>query len=167
MQIVQQFGIQPVLLVAQIVNFIILFVLLKKFAYKPILDMLDKRKKTIEDGLKNAEEARIAYEKAIIQEKKILSKANLDAQKIILDAKVQAQDFIKSSREQTKIDVEKMLNDARRQIAQDTKIMEKQLAFSTAKLAAAMLRDALRNIFGTKEQEDIVQKMMKQMKDKN
>jgi len=167
MEIVQQFGIQPVLLVAQIINFIILFVLLKKFAYKPILSMLDKRKQTIEEGLKKAEEGRLALEKAIQEEKRILSLANSDAKKIITEAKIQADELMKITREKTKEDVEKILNNARRQIAQDAKIMEKQLAISTATLAATMLRDALKNVFGTREQEDIVQKMMKQMKEKN
>lgn len=167
MQIFQQFGIQPVLLTAQIINFIILFALLKKFAYKPILSILDKRRQAIEEGLRKAEEGRLALEKAMQEEKRILHEASLDAKRIIADAKAQADELVKTTREKTKEDVERMLNTARKQIAQDAKIMEKQLAISTATLAANMLREAIKNVFGTREQEDIVQKMMKQMKEKN
>jgi F-type H+-transporting ATPase subunit b len=44
-------GIDPKLLLAQLVNFTIIMLLLKKFLYKPILDMLEKRKKEIAEGV--------------------------------------------------------------------------------------------------------------------
>ena len=56
MDILNQFGVQPILLAAQVVNFLILLFILKKFLYGPILKVLDSRKKTIEQSLKNAEE---------------------------------------------------------------------------------------------------------------
>ncbi|MDO8573151.1 MAG: F0F1 ATP synthase subunit B [Candidatus Daviesbacteria bacterium] len=56
MEILNQFGINPVLLLAQVVNFLVLLFILKKFLYKPILKVLGERKQKIEDSLKNAEE---------------------------------------------------------------------------------------------------------------
>ena len=55
MEILENFGVNPVLLAAQIVNFIIVLFILKKFLYKPILDLLKKRQFTIKEGLKQAE----------------------------------------------------------------------------------------------------------------
>ena len=56
MEIIKNFGIDPLLLIAQIVNFLIIFYILKRFALKPILDILKKRENTIKEGLREAEE---------------------------------------------------------------------------------------------------------------
>ena len=53
-KILSDFGVQPILLLAQIVNFLILLILLKKFLYKPILQVLEKRKETIDEATKQA-----------------------------------------------------------------------------------------------------------------
>ena len=55
MQIFESFGIQPTLLLAQIVNFLIILFLLQKFFYKPIFKMFEDRKKRIEESLKSAD----------------------------------------------------------------------------------------------------------------
>ena len=43
----EKLGIEPVLLAAQIVNFLVILVVLQKLLYKPILGMLEKRKREI------------------------------------------------------------------------------------------------------------------------
>jgi F-type H+-transporting ATPase subunit b len=55
--LITNFGVDWKLLLAQVVNFAILFFLLKKFAYKPILDVLRKRKGEIEEGFAMRAEA--------------------------------------------------------------------------------------------------------------
>jgi F-type H+-transporting ATPase subunit b len=55
MDILHEFGVQPILLLAQIVNFAILFFLLRKFLYGPLLKILEQRRNTIKESLKNAE----------------------------------------------------------------------------------------------------------------
>mgnify|MGYP001588456271 CR=1 FL=1 len=54
MELISKLGIDWKLLVAQIVNFFILLFVLYKFAYKPVLEMLEKRSKTIEKGIHDA-----------------------------------------------------------------------------------------------------------------
>src|SRR3989338_9157846 len=45
-------GVEPVALLTQIINFLLMVLILSKILYKPILKMLDERKKKIEEGLK-------------------------------------------------------------------------------------------------------------------
>ena len=61
MDILSQFGVKPILLAAQVVNFLILLFILKKFLYGPILKVLSERRKKIEDSLKNVEEIEKRY----------------------------------------------------------------------------------------------------------
>lgn len=56
-ELIYQFGIDWKLLIAQGVNFFILLVVLTIFIYRPLIKMIEERKKKIEFGLKGAEEA--------------------------------------------------------------------------------------------------------------
>jgi F-type H+-transporting ATPase subunit b len=79
MEILHEFGINPVLLVAQIINFAIVFWVLKKFLYKPILTMLKERQKEIKKGITDAEDARVLLEKTTQKEKEVLKKAQAES----------------------------------------------------------------------------------------
>lgn len=167
MEIIKNFGVDWYLLGAQIINFLILFFLLKKFAYKPIFEMLQKRKETIQESIKNAEDAKLALEKATEQEKKILKKAQESAQQILTDAKAQADQLLEETKERTHTEVEKMISEAKEKMAQDTKEMQKQLAVSTAALAVDMVKDVVSGVFTEKEQKEMVEKMTKKIKVKS
>ena len=62
MDIFGQLGINGAFLLAQIINFLILFYLLRRFLLKPVMNMLDARRQRIEDGMKAADRARQAAE---------------------------------------------------------------------------------------------------------
>ena len=164
MEILKTFGVDPVLLGAQIINFLIIFYLLKRFLYKPVLGMLKKREDKIKEGMKQAEEARITLEKTLDQEKKILTKAQDEARKLIESAKIQAKDVGKEIEENTKRQAEKILLDARAQIEQDTKKMEQELSEKVSLLAENMLEKSLQGVFGEKEQKQIIGKALKNIK---
>lgn len=75
-------------IIVQILMFIIVFVTLKKWAYKPMLDMLEKRRKTVAQGL---EDAQVASEARANAEK--------EADKILADARAQAAEMIRAASE--------------------------------------------------------------------
>jgi F-type H+-transporting ATPase subunit b len=83
-------GINLTFLISQIVNFILLLLILRLWAWKPILDMLEKRKQTIAQGL---EDARVAAEARANAEKEaagILAKAQKDAAQVVREASERA-----------------------------------------------------------------------------
>jgi F-type H+-transporting ATPase subunit b len=164
MEILKNFGFNPLILGAQIVNFLIIFFILKKFAFKPILAILEKRKKEIEEGVKHAEESRRALEKALEEEKKILKKAQTEAQKILLDAKNQADQTASDMKTQAKEQVAKMIQEAREQSAREEKEMEKRVAVSAAKLAVEMVEKSISGVFTEKEQKESIEKLAKNLK---
>lgn len=167
MEILKTFGVDPFLLGAQIINFLIIFYLLKRFLYKPVFSMLKKRKDTIAQGLKQAEESRLALERTIEEEKKILIKAQEEGKSLIADAKTQALEVAREVEENTKKQAEKILLDARAQIEQDTKRMELELTEKISVLAKQMLEKSLQGVFGKKEQKQILNKAVKNIKNTN
>ena len=66
-------------LIVQILNFIIIFLILSAFAYKPILNLLDERRKRIAQGLEDAKVAAEARENAEQEAREIISNAQAEA----------------------------------------------------------------------------------------
>ncbi|MBI2613685.1 MAG: F0F1 ATP synthase subunit B [Candidatus Levybacteria bacterium] len=163
MEILKNFGVNPILLAAQVVNFLIIFFLLKKFLYKPVLELLKKRQKMIKDGIQQAEESRIKLEKVVIEEKNILMNAQLQGKKLIEDAREESIKLTLQMNESAKKQTEKMLQDAKDQIARESLEVEKRLAVNTSKLAVSFLEKSLSEFFSAKEQKEIVSNALKKI----
>jgi F-type H+-transporting ATPase subunit b len=83
----ETFGWNPWLFLSQVISFAIVALLLRQFAYKPILAVLEERRRTIEEGQLNAE--KIKKELAAAEQKyaEIIAKGNADAQRMIDEAR--------------------------------------------------------------------------------
>ena len=150
---------------AQIINFLIIFFILKKFLYKPVLDLLKKRRITIQEGIEHAEEARVKLEKVVIEEKNILKNAQMQAKKIIEDAREESIEVIKQLNDNAKKQTEKMLKDAKDQIIRESIETEKRLAVKTSKLAVSFLEKTLNEFFSLKEQKEVMSSALKRLKE--
>src|SRR5712691_13282161 len=81
------FGWNPWLFLSQVISFVIVALLLRRFAYKPILAVLEERRQRIEQGLLNAELIKKQLAEAEQRYAEILTKANADAQRMIDEAR--------------------------------------------------------------------------------
>lgn len=81
------FGWNPWLFFSQVISFGIVAFLLQRFAYKPILAMLEDRRRTIEEGQLNAEKIRKELAEAEKRYQEIIAKANADGQRMIDEAR--------------------------------------------------------------------------------
>src|SRR5437762_1495758 len=79
--------------------------LFKKFMLKPVIAMLDKRKKTIEEGLHDAEENKRLLEETEKREKEVLKKAHNEAKALIDEAKKESAALITKSKTEAKDEV--------------------------------------------------------------
>lgn len=131
-EIFEKLGINGALLISQIVNFVLLIILLKKFAYDPVLKMLNDRSEKIEkslkqakkigEELKNAEETRVkeirkAKEEAQDIVKKAYETAEINAQKTIEETKKKTQDIVQKAKEEIQIEKDKSIKEAREEIS--------------------------------------------------
>ena len=116
MEILNQFGFDLKLFAAQIVNFLVIAFVFKKFLYKPIQETLSKRSSMIKKGLKDAELATAALEKAESQKDEILARAGKEAERILADAKLEATKSREEIVDKTKQDIIKMMNQTKEQI---------------------------------------------------
>lgn len=86
----ETFGWTWQLFLAQVVSFIVVALLLRRFAYKPILAVLEQRRRTIEEGQLNAEKIKKELAQAETRYQEIIAKANADAQRMIDEARESA-----------------------------------------------------------------------------
>src|SRR5215468_851430 len=83
----EMFGWNWKLFLSQVISFCIVAYLLQRFAYKPILAVLEQRRRTIEEGQINAEKIKKELAEAEKRYQEIIAKANADGQKMIDEAR--------------------------------------------------------------------------------
>ena len=127
----QSLGIYWPKLIAQIVNFGIVLFILWKFAYRPVLKMLEERRQRVTEAMQNAEHAKAELAKADAARQEILNQANAQATKLIEEARaaaarvqeqetqkaiVAAKDIVEKARQATEVEHARMLADLRREV---------------------------------------------------
>ena len=163
MNILKDFGVNPVLLIAQIVNFLIILYLLKRFMYKPVLNMLKKREEDIKKGLKDSEAAENKLVEADEKEKQILRLAHEKADKIVNNAKTEANEAKLQIEESARKESEKIIEQARLTVERETEDAEERLTQKIGAIAISLLEKSLTGIFGEKEQKLIMKKASAQL----
>lgn len=161
MEILQEFGVDKYLLAAQIINFLIIAYVLKRYAYKPILKLLEDRKKTIEQGYKQAEEAKVLLEQANEKETALLKSAQATAKKMQEEAKKQSEEILKKAEEDTRKRTQALLLEAKEIIAKESKDAEKRLESHITELSMAFLEKAVSGLFTPADQKAVMEKAAK------
>ncbi len=163
----KELGIDPKLLLAQLINFAILVFVLKKFLYKPIISMLDKRKKEIDDGLKLAEKMKTEEEKLEDKHRKVIEAARKEAKDIVDEAKKQAKTQTKEIIEKAHKDAGEVLAKAKEQIVMARKENEKELREEAVDMAVAMIKRVLPISVSVDEQRKLLARQIKDLESVN
>jgi len=89
-QIARNFGVDWRHLTAQIISFGIVCALLHRFAYRPVLAMLDERRRRIAEGLADAEKVKAELARTEARRTEAMAKADAEASRLIEDARAAA-----------------------------------------------------------------------------
>ncbi|MCK4891828.1 MAG: F0F1 ATP synthase subunit B [Candidatus Pacebacteria bacterium] len=131
-EIFEKLGLDPKLLIAQAVNFILLLIILQKIGYKPILKMLNdrtekiekslKQAKKIEEELKNTEETKLAEIKKAKQEsQEIIKEANKlsekKSQEMIEKTKAKTKEIVDGAKQEIQAEKESSIAEAKSEIS--------------------------------------------------
>lgn len=119
MELLNNLGINGSLLLAQLINFGILLFVLYKFAYGPVLKMLEDRTKKIEKGLQDAEASHKKLAEISEKESAVLVEARKNAQEIIKKSEEVAVKNAEGIITLAKVQSDKLVEDAKKQIKQE------------------------------------------------
>jgi len=114
--------------------FIILLVLLKKFAWKPMLTAVNEREQSIKDSIELAEKTKVEMETLKSQNEDLLKEARIERDKMIKEATDTAKKLVEEAREEGKTQQAKIVADAQKVIN-----AEKAAAISELKTQVASL----------------------------
>lgn len=106
-------GINLGLLLANTVNLILLIVLLRVVAYKPILNMMQKRRERIAEGINNARRAEEALASAETDKQAILDEARAEAQRIASEARNRAEESATQIKAEAREEAARIVEQAR------------------------------------------------------
>lgn len=112
-QIATTFGANVPALVANAISFILVALILKKWAVGPIQTMLEERRRTIAEGLANAEKTRAELANAQAKAQEILAQAGAQANKVIEEARNAANRLSEQERQKAIADAQQILGKAR------------------------------------------------------
>ncbi|MCF7764636.1 MAG: F0F1 ATP synthase subunit B [Verrucomicrobia bacterium] len=115
----KQFGVDAPHFISQVISFGIVAFLLQRFAYKPILKVLEERRERIAEGLANADKIKKELAQTEVARQEILSQANIQANKLIEEARAAAARVQDQETQKAIAAAEQILSKAREAAAQD------------------------------------------------
>ena len=118
----------------QLILFVGLIFLLRKFAWKPILDAVNEREKTIIDSLNSAKEVQKEMESLQTENKKILQEARAESDAMLSQSKQSGKEIIVQAKADAKVEAEKIIVKAKQSIDN-----EKRAAMNEIKNQVAIL----------------------------
>lgn len=156
-------GIDWKLLIIQTIAFLLMFWVLKKFAYPPLTKALDERQNTIEAGLKAAKDAETKAEKSQAEIEKLLADARAQASEIMATAKNEASTTIETAEEKAKTKAQRVLDQAHEQVQQDIAAARQALRKDTIDLVALATEKVVREKVTSSEDRKLVKKSVEEL----
>lgn len=153
------------LIIWQLFVFVMLFFLLAKLAWKPILSSLKEREQSIHEALSTAENARLEMARLKSDNEKLLKEAREERDKILREAREVSNRLKEEAQQEAKKSADKIVDDARAAIN-----IEKQAALKEVRVQVAMFSLEVaeklikKNLSTDKAQKDLVDEYVKDLK---
>lgn len=159
----EQLGIEPKLLLAQIINFSIIVFVLTKLLYKPILKILEKRRSDIEESLARAEKLKREEEKFKQKGEKLLDEARYEGRKILEEARKQGTLAEKEIIAEAHAQASDVVKKGKAEVARMKEEMEKGVRQQAVTLAIAMAKRLLTGVLSEKDQHRVISEQLKEL----
>jgi F-type H+-transporting ATPase subunit b len=159
----KQFGVDWPHLIAQIISFSIVAILLYRFAYRRVLDVLEERRQRIAEGLANAERIKQQLAQTEAQRQEILDQANLQANKLIEEARAAAARVQERETQKAVAAAEEIIAKAREAAAQDHARMLAELKREVGRLVVKTTATVTGKILTPEDQQRLAEETTRQL----
>lgn len=146
----------------QLLIFIFLVLLLKKFAWKPILDTVNERESSIKDAMSEADKAR--NEMAAIQEsnQKVLKEARAEREALLKDARNTGAEIVAQAKTDAKNEANKIISQAQEAIQNEKRAAVNELKNQVAQISLEIAEKVIDTELANKDkQAQLVDKLLK------
>jgi F-type H+-transporting ATPase subunit b len=162
-QIARTFGVDWTHLGAQIISFGVMCAVLYKFAYAPILKMLDERRQQIAEGLANAEKIKAELNRTEAQRQEVLADAHSLGSKSIEEARAAAARVLQSETQKAITAAGQIMIKAREAATQDHDRMLAELKHEVGRLVVQASATLTGKILTAEDQRRLAEEAAKQV----
>ena len=159
----RDFGVDWSHLFAQMISFIIVAGALTLFAYRPILKVLDERKRRIAEGLANAEKIKQELARTEAARQEVLNQTNLQANKLIEEARAAAARVQEQETQKAIAAAEQIIAKAREAAAQDHARMLAELRREVGRLVVETTAKVTGKILTVEDQRRLAEETNRQL----
>ena len=153
------------LFIWQIAIFVGLILLLKKFAWKPILDAVNDREEGIKNALLSAENARNEMQNLQADNQRILQEARLERDNMLKDAREMKEKMVADAKNEAQAQGLKMIEQAKAAIESEKNAAMAELKLQVSTLSLSIAEKILKDELSNKEaQNKLVEKMLGDVK---
>lgn len=132
--------------IIQLITFLIVFYVLKRYVFDWIVKTLDKRQKIIEEGVKSAQDMTEQKDKLEKEVAKLKSEARTQADEILAESRAQSEEMIAKATDAASEKTDKMITDAKKKIEEETERSRRSLKSEIVSLVV----DTTERLIGTK-----------------
>lgn len=157
------FVVSPGLYIWSLVIFLLVLLILKKYAWKPLLDFLDQREKEISDSLAMAESAKADLEKVKEESEKILNEAKNQGKSIVIDSKQKAEDSANKILNDAQAKSDEFVLDAKKKIDVEKKKAIKEIKEEVVGLSLDLASQVLQRNVKDEDNNKFVDSSLKAM----
>jgi F-type H+-transporting ATPase subunit b len=150
--------VNPGLIFWTVITFIILLLILRKLAWKPILTALDQRENSIKDALEKADQARLDASKALEENKASIAKAEEESRKIIEQSRSFAEKLKEQMLQESKAQQQKIIQDAAAEIERRKDSAFNELKNQVAEIAVRAAEKILNEKLDDETQKKMIDK---------
>ncbi|PWT78988.1 MAG: ATP synthase F0 subunit B [Bacteroidetes bacterium] len=153
------------LIIWTLIAFVIVFLILRKFAWRPILNSLNQREKTIADSLATAERVKAEMAQLKNENEALLAKAREERAQLLKEARDTKDKIINEAKDQARVEANKIITDARIAIEQQKLAALTDVKNQVGNLVVSVSEKILRRELSDKsEQEKYIQQLSEEVK---
>lgn len=146
-----------------LINFFLLFLILKKFFFKSILATIESRQKIAQDAVDNAEKTKTALYMAERKAQDIIDTAKAGANMIATDAHQKSKDISEQMKKKAHEEIEQVIRQAKHNMEVDRNVMQLQLRKQTAELVVGATRKIISEKLDSKKDSKYVAEIINAM----
>lgn len=147
--------------VIQLITFVFVFLLLKKFAFKPIVNLLEKRRQTIEDGVRLGEKMEKRQAKLEEEADAVIREARHDADRIIANAHKESREIAREAEKTAKAKADALFKEAEARIDEESERARRSLEKDLVGLVSEATEAVVHEKIDPKKDAEIVEKALK------
>ena len=152
--------------IVTLATFVILIILLKKFAWGPLKEVMDKRERDINKDIDDAEQAKLNAQKLEEENKQTLKETQDEVQRILEDAKVQARKQHEEIIHEANVRANGMIETAQSEINSQKERAIADINNQVSELSVLIASKVLRKEISEQDQKELVEKYLKEAGDK-